>query len=861
MRVYEYSEAAFFTAAMLNLLSFVFEETAEKRQLALLSALIKGLSWHCDHSIVSGTAIVNYDGYGALFLPSRYAQWSCTTPTMLFTLSKISDLTGWQVAGTVVADMGMVLTGYLAAEFPPGVMSALMLIASYVCFGYVMYMLRRMVASAAREADSNHARMCLSFTYLSSLLIWNLFPVAWIIGRLRPYSIAAAAEPLLIFCNFSAKVVFSSCILYNNFVTLQQRRLQAQLAQEHRDRIRMVSELKESVQMKDEFISVIGHELRTPLNAIIQLSNAVARGAGGALHPTGQSWMQTITGSATHLMGIINDIITLRVVRSGMSVSQELVDVSGAVDLVVRTLTPMAKRGVVLEKVVSERMPPIVADRRRLVQVLSNLVSNALKFTEQGKVSVRVYPDSLGISIIMKVCDTGCGIAKDKIADLFKPFHQADMSKKRKYGGTGLGLSIAKQLVEMHGGTISVDSNSGVGSTFTVKLPVLAGEVRASLEAPFKKAYAEAGYSPNMLLDEATCKAAGRRSAVFRRSLDDPRRFGSAPQSKNNSIDMSQAVVEQYRWAGSEEEEGLTGISAAGADSSGPPGLAVALISDLYSSTGGPSAESADPVNDGPVVPNPALFTRTSSHNSSMPLPGTPLHHLYVAHGPSPLGTPKASLTQPNNAAAAAQAAFGPALTSCASAGRDMQLAALPPGAPHSDRSTPAGAGERVSPGSSSDAHGAVQVTTVVGQAVPVKKAGGEEEEDENDYYAGSWHKPDAWSDGHDPSAYYRYENRMSYEYRPSMDFGHGGKLEGPPQQQLGVGSFSAGVSPTRDSPTVSVGNSAMDTAGWSSTGRGSMAGFGGSFSVTVNNAVRSLRRSIDSRLHRHPSGHKHHQE
>lgn len=134
MRVYQYSEAAFFTAAVLNFLSIFYEETQEKRQLALLSMLIKGLSWHCDYLIVTGRAVVIFDAYGALLLPSRYVQWACTTPTMLFTISKISNFTQRGVAITMAADFAMIAFGYIAAVLPPGFLSAMSFNASCVCF-------------------------------------------------------------------------------------------------------------------------------------------------------------------------------------------------------------------------------------------------------------------------------------------------------------------------------------------------------------------------------------------------------------------------------------------------------------------------------------------------------------------------------------------------------------------------------------------------------------------------------------------------------------------------------------------------------------------------------------------------------
>eukprot|EP00798_Chlamydomonas_sp_ICE-L_P004427 gene4427-14559_t len=567
VRAYEYSEAAFFTAMVLNLLSFVFEETPAKRQLALLSALIKGLSWHCDTLIVGNNAVITFDAHGALLLPSRYVQWSCTTPTMLFTLSKISNLSTFEVTSAILVDVLMVATGWIAAECPVGAAFWVFTVVSFVSFVYTLHMMHRMISSARSEATENeHAKACLNFTWDSSLLIWSLFPVGWVLARTGIPHLAIWAEPIHLFSNFAAKVVFSSCILYNNFVTIAQRRLMAQLEQEHKDRIIMVESLKETVQSKDEFISVIGHELRTPLNAVIQLSNAVARGAGGKLSDRAQLWMETISSSATHLLGIINDIISVKANRT-LQVKQDLVKIGPIVDKVLRVLAPMAKRGVMLQKIMGDNLPPMVGDERRLVQALSNIIGNALKFTDKGTVTVRVSTDEKGHNIVMKVSDSGCGIPKEKIGTLFKPFRQADMSSKRKYGGTGLGLSIAKQLLEAHQGTICAESAVGVGTTITMTIPVLQRSTRASLEKSFKTAYVGAGFDMDNLLAPPVEKGAFRpsfdmidenqasnaSSKMPRRNSRSPSVASNAPSSvtsqTRSSIDMSTAVVEQYRWS------------------------------------------------------------------------------------------------------------------------------------------------------------------------------------------------------------------------------------------------------------------------------------------------------------------------
>jgi len=513
--VYMYSQAAFFTATILNLISFIFEDTAEKKQLALLSAIIKGISCHCDHLIVTGQAVVKFDRHGALLLPSRYVQWSCSTPTMIFTLSRISDLSGTEVALAMLADWLMVVAGYVAAEMP-WYLAVFPAFVSFAAFAYVLHELRRMIYSALKEANTNHAKACLNFTLWSTVVVWNLFWVAWIVARCGE-RLGPLGEPLTIFCNFAAKVIFSSTIMYNNYMTIAQRRRIVQQQREHAERLQTVRDLGSAVTSKDEFLAVVGHELRTPLNAIIQLSRAMARGAGGPLLEQGRSWMETITSSATHLLAIVNDIIIVQAARAGsLQLRQEVVDVGAMLDQVMRTTVPMAKRSIVLEKMLHERVPPIIADRRRLLQVMNNLVGNALKFTDKGKVTVKAYPDKGARHLVIKVVDQGCGIPRDKLLSIFEAFKQADMTATRRYGGVGLGLSIAKELVNAHNGSISVHSDGvGRGTAVVVRLPVLQPENEAELEELWRRSYEALGYKAADLLSPELAMAEGRFCPVF----------------------------------------------------------------------------------------------------------------------------------------------------------------------------------------------------------------------------------------------------------------------------------------------------------------------------------------------------------
>ena len=162
------------------------------------------------------------------------------------------------------------------------------------------------------------------------------------------------------------------------------------------------------------------------------------------------------------------------------------VQVKVVVDHAMHALHPSVKRGVTMERVIQDKLPPIVADERRMIQMLSNLLGNALKFTDKGKVTVNVGTDKGARNVVIKIQDTGCGIPKSELKNLLVPFKQADMSSSRKYGGTGLGLSIANQLVQAHSGSLELYSQQGLGTTVVVKLPVLQPETQRSLELKFR---------------------------------------------------------------------------------------------------------------------------------------------------------------------------------------------------------------------------------------------------------------------------------------------------------------------------------------------------------------------------------------
>jgi two-component system sensor histidine kinase/response regulator len=226
---------------------------------------------------------------------------------------------------------------------------------------------------------------------------------------------------------------------------------------------------------KSEFLASVSHELRTPLTTIIGMSATLLRWSLGELSPRQRSFLQTIHDSGQRLLELINDILDLSQVESGRAVLElSSFSLTMIAQQSMKAVEEMAmKQGV--ELILDVRVDPsrdrFVADPYRVKQILLNLLSNAVKFTAAGgKVTLRVMADPQ--HAIFQVIDTGIGIPAQQRPLLFQKFQQLDSSYQRLYQGAGLGLALTKQLVDLHGGRITVDSTVGVGSVFTVQLPV-----------------------------------------------------------------------------------------------------------------------------------------------------------------------------------------------------------------------------------------------------------------------------------------------------------------------------------------------------------------------------------------------------
>lgn len=229
--------------------------------------------------------------------------------------------------------------------------------------------------------------------------------------------------------------------------------------------------LAQATQAKSEFLAAMSHELRTPLNSIIGFSGILESGLPGTLNNEQQRQVEMINRAGQHLLGLINEVLDLtRIESGGTRPVLERVDLRAVASEAIETVRPLAmEKAIGLRLDASEALLPSRTDPHFVTQILLNLLGNAIKFTEEGGVSLEVTADSA--SIRLAVVDTGPGIATEDLQRIFDDFYQAAPASGVKHEGTGLGLAVSQRLAELLGGTINVESTVGSGSTFTLILP------------------------------------------------------------------------------------------------------------------------------------------------------------------------------------------------------------------------------------------------------------------------------------------------------------------------------------------------------------------------------------------------------
>ncbi|MCF6103193.1 ATP-binding protein [Mesorhizobium muleiense] len=235
-------------------------------------------------------------------------------------------------------------------------------------------------------------------------------------------------------------------------------------------------ELEAASRHKSQFLANMSHELRTPLNSVLGFTELLVDGIYGELPDRAKTTVARVQANGRHLLGLINDVLDLSKIEAGqLTLALEDYSVGQIVRSTITAVEPLARsKGLSLAATVAENLPLGRGDERRLTQVLLNLAGNAVKFTERGAIDIRADAVDGHFEIIVR--DTGPGIAPTDQVLIFDEFQQVDSSSTRQKGGTGLGLAISKRIVEMHGGTIGVESVPGSGSTFRMRIPIRVGE-------------------------------------------------------------------------------------------------------------------------------------------------------------------------------------------------------------------------------------------------------------------------------------------------------------------------------------------------------------------------------------------------
>jgi signal transduction histidine kinase/CheY-like chemotaxis protein/HPt (histidine-containing phosphotransfer) domain-containing protein len=268
--------------------------------------------------------------------------------------------------------------------------------------------------------------------------------------------------------------------------------LEAEIAQRERTQVELVrarDSAEAANRAKSQFLANMSHEIRTPLNAVLGFTDLLLRGADDGDEAERQDYLETIQTSGKHLLSLINDILDLAKVESGCLEMEQIR--CAPHEIICEVISVLRVRAQEHDLTLDCHWPDgvpetIQTDPARLRQLLMNLIGNALKFTKQGGVDVvaaiaHTEPDA---QLMLQVIDTGIGIPPDKLEQVFDPFVQADNSVTREYGGTGLGLAICRRITEALGGTLTVESAVGRGSTFTATINVGSLESVAMLAAP-----------------------------------------------------------------------------------------------------------------------------------------------------------------------------------------------------------------------------------------------------------------------------------------------------------------------------------------------------------------------------------------
>ncbi|MCB1190118.1 MAG: response regulator [Leptospiraceae bacterium] len=307
------------------------------------------------------------------------------------------------------------------------------------------------------------------------IFAWSAFLFGSIILSLKAFGIL----PVNIFTEYSVQfgsileVILLSLGLADRINELKEQNEKANAEAVANQRL-AIENLKKANKLKDEFLANTSHELRTPLNGIIGIIDSVVQGAAEEIPDTIKDNLLMVIASAKRLSSLINDILDFSKLKNkDLAIQKKTVDIYTLTNIVLKLSKPLiGNKSISIENLTSYDTPFVFADENRVQQILHNLIGNAIKFTDAGKITISSEIIKNGEFLCISIRDTGIGIPMEKKEQIFQSFEQVDGSITRTYGGTGLGLSISKQLIELQGGEIWFESILNQGSTFFFSLPI-----------------------------------------------------------------------------------------------------------------------------------------------------------------------------------------------------------------------------------------------------------------------------------------------------------------------------------------------------------------------------------------------------
>lgn len=306
--------------------------------------------------------------------------------------------------------------------------------------------------------------------------VYELFRVMDLQAKIKDYSLRVPEEPFTEVGKIAYRYnqVMTSVENYSHELNQLNANLEQTVADRTAELEQANQELKRLDSLKDEFLANTSHELRTPLNSIIGISESLMEGATGKLSEQTNANLAMVANSGRRLFNLVSDILDFsQILNSNLNLKLKAVGVREVVEIVLVLCRPLVgNKDLQLVNAIAGNVPAIQADEDRLQQILYNLVGNAIKFTEQGKVEVKLKEQSNNDQLMISVIDTGIGILESRRERIFESFEQAEGFTAREYGGVGLGLSVTKKLIESHGGEIWLESTVGEGSEFSFTMPI-----------------------------------------------------------------------------------------------------------------------------------------------------------------------------------------------------------------------------------------------------------------------------------------------------------------------------------------------------------------------------------------------------